>query len=53
MPVLPTNDLVETLKRAAEQARIVQERAAAARNAEPLTVPETNQVNTARPAPKG
>jgi len=53
MPVQPHDALVETLKRAAEQARIVREQAAAAKNTEPLAPLETIPASTARPAPKG
>lgn len=52
MPVQPHDALVETLKRAAEQARIVRERAAEAKNAEPLSLPEVIPGSTARPVPK-
>ncbi len=53
MPVQPQDELVETLKRAAEQARIVREQAAAAKNTEPLSLPETTPGSTAKPVPKG
>lgn len=52
MPVQPHDALVETLKKAAEQARIVREQAAAAKNTEPLSLPELTQASTAKPAPK-
>lgn len=52
MSVQPYDELVETLKRAAEQARIVRERAAETKNIEPITLPEVNPGSTAKPVPK-
>jgi hypothetical protein len=52
MPVLPVNDLVETLKLAAQQAKALQERAAQARAEQGAPLPETTLASTATPAPK-